>query len=62
MLTFSQFFFFGGGGDHNGQSETNTTETNINGSPSKHVDEILDDWKVMHKNTQHGLALCYNVR
>ena len=37
------------------------TETNINDSPSKHSDEILDDWKDIHKNTQYGLALCYNV-
>ena len=25
------------------------------------IDEILDDWKDIHKNTLHGLALCYNV-
>ena len=37
------------------------TETNINDSPAKHIDEILDDWKDIHKNTQHGLALCHNV-
>ena len=37
------------------------TETNINDSPAKHIDEILDDWKDIHKNTQHGLALCYNM-
>ena len=37
------------------------TETNINASPAKHIDEILDDWKDIHKNTHHGLALCYNV-
>ena len=37
------------------------TETNINDSPAKHVDEILDDWNDIHKNTQHGLALCYNM-
>ena len=37
------------------------TETNINDSPSKHTDEILDDWKDIHKNTQHGVALCYNM-
>ena len=36
-------------------------ETNINDSPAKHIDEILDDWKDIHKNTQHGLALCYNM-
>ena len=36
------------------------TETNINDSPAKHIDEILDDWKDIHKNTEHGLALCYN--
>ena len=29
--------------------------------PSKHVDEILDDWKDIQKNTQHGLTLCYNI-
>ena len=37
------------------------TETNINDSPAKHIDEILDDWKGIHKDTHHGLALCYNV-
>ena len=37
------------------------TETNINDSPAKYIDEILDDWKDIHKNTHHGLALCYNV-
>ena len=46
-LTYSSLFCF--------------TETNINDSPAKHIDEILDDWKDIHKNTQHGLALCYNV-
>ena len=37
------------------------TEANISNSPSKHIDEILDDWEDIHKNTQHGLALCYDV-
>ena len=37
------------------------TETNINDSPAKHSDEILDYWKDIHKNTEHGLALSYNV-
>ena len=37
------------------------TETNINNSSSKHINEIMDDWKDTHKNTQHGLALCYNI-
>ena len=37
------------------------TETNTNDSPAKHIDEILDNWKDIHKNTHHGLALCYNV-
>ena len=36
------------------------TETNINDSPAKHIDGILDDWKDIHKNTQYGLAQCYN--
>ena len=27
----------------------------------RNIDEILDDWKDIHKNTHHGLALCYNV-
>ena len=45
--TYSSLFFF--------------TETNISDSPSKHIDEDLDDWKDIHKNTQYGLALCYNV-
>ena len=37
------------------------TKTNINDSPVKHIVEVLDDWKDIHKNTQHGLALCYKV-
>ena len=37
------------------------TETHINDSLSKHIDEILDDCKDIHENTQHRLALCYNV-
>ena len=37
------------------------TETNTSNSPAKRIDEILDDWKDIHKNTQHGLALCYNM-
>ena len=37
------------------------TETNINDDPSKFTDEILNNWKDIHKNTQHGLALCYSV-
>ena len=37
------------------------TETNINDSLAKHINDILDDWKDICKNTQHGLALCYNV-
>ena len=37
------------------------TETNINDSPTKHIDEILGDWKDIHKNIHHGLAPCYNV-
>ena len=37
------------------------TETNINDSPTKHIDEILDDWEDIHRTTQHGLALCYNM-
>ena len=37
------------------------TETSINYRPAKHVDEMLDDWKDIHKNTQHDLAQCYNV-
>ena len=46
-LTYSSLFCF--------------TETNINDSPAKHIDEILDDWIDIHKNTHHGLALCYNL-
>ena len=46
-LTYSSLFCF--------------TETNINDSPSEHIYEILDDWKDIHQNTQHGLALSYNV-
>ena len=37
------------------------TETNINDSPAKHIDEIPDDWKDIRMNAQHDLALCYNV-
>ena len=37
------------------------TETNINDSPAKRINDILDDWKDIHKNTQYGLALCYNM-
>ena len=37
------------------------TETNLDDSPSKHIDGILDDWKDIHKNTRRGLALFYNV-
>ena len=37
------------------------TDTNINDSPAKYIDEILDDWKDIHKNTHHGLALCHNM-
>ena len=37
------------------------TETNINDSPVKHIDEVLDDWKYIDKNTQHVLVLCYKV-
>ena len=33
----------------------------MNGSPTKHIDQILDNWNEVHKNTQHGLALCNNV-
>ena len=36
-------------------------ETNINDSHSKYIDEILDNWKDVNKNTHYGLALCYNV-
>ena len=36
-------------------------EININDSPVKHVDEILNDRKDIHKNTHHGLVLCYKV-
>ena len=37
------------------------TEISINDSPAKHIDEILVNWKDIHKYTPHGLALCYNV-
>ena len=37
------------------------TETNINDSPAKHIDQTQDNWKDIHKSTQHGLALCYKV-
>ena len=37
------------------------TETNIYGIPAKYIDKILEEWKNIHKNTQNGLALCYNI-
>ena len=37
------------------------TETSINDSPAKHINEILHHWKYIHKNTQDSLAPCYNV-
>ena len=37
------------------------TETNINDSLTKHINDILDDWKDIYKITQHGLAQCYNM-
>ena len=40
--TYSSLFFF--------------TETNINDSPEKHIDEILDYWKDICKNSHRGLA------
>ena len=46
-ITYSRLFLF--------------NETSINDSPAKHTDEILNDWKDIHKNIQHGLAPCYNV-
>ena len=27
----------------------------------QNIDEIMDDWKDIHKNILHALALCYNV-
>ena len=27
----------------------------------QNIEEMLDDWKDIHKNTQHGLTQCYNV-
>ena len=33
------------------------TETSINDNPAKNIDEIRDDWKDIHKNTQRGLAV-----
>ena len=37
------------------------TETNKNDSSENHIDEIVDDWKDILKNMQHGLALCCNM-
>ena len=40
------------------------TETNIIESPAKHIDELLNDWKDIHKNTKHGLTVLqleYNI-
>ena len=37
------------------------TGLNIIDSPAKLTNEILDDWKDIHENTQLDLALCYNV-
>ena len=33
------------------------TETKIIESPAKHIDELLNDWKDIHKNTQYGLTV-----
>ena len=38
-----------------------TKKTNINDSPVKHIDEILDDWKDIHMNSEHDLDLFYNI-
>ena len=35
------------------------TETNVHDGPVKHIDEIQADWKDIHKDSKHGLALCY---
>ena len=37
------------------------TETNINDSLAKNIDETLDNWKDIHRNAQHSMAFCYNV-
>ena len=37
------------------------TEININDSPSKDIFEILNVWKRIHKNTQLGMAVCFEV-
>ena len=29
--------------------------------PAKHIDQTQENWKDIHKITQHGLALCYKV-
>ena len=36
------------------------TETNIDDITIKHIG-VLDDWKDIHNNVQHGLGLCYKV-
>ena len=35
------------------------TQTNINESPAKQIDEIVDDLKCIHSTIQHELGLCY---
>ena len=37
------------------------TETHIHGALEKDIDELKDDWKSIHKDTQHRLAMCYKV-
>ena len=37
------------------------SETNINHRPLKYIDNVLNDWRDIHKNTQHDLVLCYKV-
>ena len=35
-------------------------ETHVKGQPLKNMNDYLEDWKEIHKLTNHGLAVCYN--
>ena len=37
------------------------SETNINHRSLKYTDNVLSDWRDIHKNTQYDLVLCYKV-
>ena len=37
------------------------TETHLNNNNFTHLEELEDNWKDIHKPTEHGLAICYNT-